>query len=113
MGGGVRHAEDKRGTPLASLLEDLDPAQRDAVATTEGPLLLIAGPGAGKTLTLVRRTLHLLTSGLAEPERVKGDETTSYADWMSASRLGSLIQATSGSFGGVGGWWRNRPGFAL
>ena len=38
------------------------------------------------------------------PERVKGDETTSYADWMSASRLGSLIQATSGSFGGVGGW---------
>ena len=46
-------------------------------------------------------------------ERVKGDETTSYADWMSASRLGSLIHATSGSFGGVGGWWRNRAGLAL
>ena len=47
-----------------------------------------------------------------ESERVKGDETTSYADWMSASRLGLLIQATSGSFGGVGGRWRNRAGFA-
>ena len=46
------------------------------------------------------------------PERVKGDETTSYADWMSASRVGSLIHATSGRAGGVGGWWRNRAGFA-
>jgi hypothetical protein len=45
-------------------------------------------------------------------ERVKGDETTSHADWMSASRLGSLIHATSGSFGGVGGRCRNRAGFA-
>jgi len=45
-------------------------------------------------------------------ERVKGDETTSYADWMSASRLGSLIHATWGSSGGVGGRWRNRAGLA-
>ena len=48
----------------------------------------------------------------AATERVKGDETTSYADWMSASRLGSLIHATLGSFGGVGGRCRNRAGFA-
>jgi len=69
----VNRATEEGGTsatPLASLLEDLNPAQRDAVATTEGPLLLIAGPGAGKTLTLVRRTLHLLTSGLAEPSEI-------------------------------------------
>lgn len=52
---------------LPSLLEDLNAPQREAVCTTEGPLLLIAGPGAGKTLTLIRRTLHLLTAGLAEP----------------------------------------------
>lgn len=44
-----------------------------------------------------------LSVAIAIAERVKGDETTSYADWMSASRLGSLIHATSGSFGGVGG----------
>jgi hypothetical protein len=63
---------------------------------------------------------HLASSGFTVPtviestdaERVKGDETTSYADWMSASRLGSLIQATSGSSGGVGSWCRNRAGFA-
>lgn len=53
------------------------------------------------------------SAGTVHSERVKGDETTSHADWMSASRLGSLIHATPGSFGGVGGWWRNRAGFAL
>jgi len=46
-------------------------------------------------------------------ERVKGDEADSYADWMSASWLGSLIHATVGSFGGDGGRWRNRAGFAV
>jgi hypothetical protein len=43
-------------------------------------------------------------------ERVKGDEADSYADCMSASWLGSLIHATSGSFGGVGGRCRNLAG---
>lgn len=57
-------------TPLPAVVEGLDEAQHEAVATTEGPVLLIAGPGAGKTLTLVRRTLHLLTAGLAQPHEV-------------------------------------------
>ena len=48
--------------PVASVVDRLDDAQRRAVAATEGPVLLIAGPGAGKTLTLVRRTLHILTA---------------------------------------------------
>ncbi len=48
---------------------DLDEAQRDAVDATEGPVLLIAGPGAGKTLTLVRRTLNILLRGLQSPRR--------------------------------------------
>lgn len=56
--------------PLPAVLADLDEAQREAVSATEGPVLLIAGPGAGKTLTLVRRALHLLTAGLAQPHEV-------------------------------------------
>jgi len=52
------------------LLRDLNHEQQLAVQTTEGPVLLIAGPGAGKTLTLVRRTLHLITSGLAKPREI-------------------------------------------
>jgi len=46
-------------------------------------------------------------------ELVKGFETRGHADWMSASRLGSLIQALVGSSGGVGRRLPNRAGFAL
>jgi hypothetical protein len=46
------------------------------------------------------------------PEHVKLGETVSYADLMSASGVGWLIQATVGSFGGVGRWCRNLAGLA-
>lgn len=69
-----------RGSPLAQLggqasvsqrvSKDLNEAQLDAVRATEDPVVLIAGPGTGKTLALVRRSLHILTSGLAEPHEI-------------------------------------------
>ncbi len=55
---------------LEAVTQGLNDPQRQAVEATEGAVLLIAGPGAGKTLTLVRRTLHLLTSGLAAPAEI-------------------------------------------
>lgn len=48
----------------------LNEAQREAVARTEGPLLIIAGPGSGKTLVLVVRTLNILLHGRAEPKQI-------------------------------------------
>jgi len=49
---------------------DLNDAQKEAIGLTEGPLLVIAGPGSGKTLVLVLRTLNLLLRRIAEPEEI-------------------------------------------
>jgi len=50
-----------------ALLEGLTPEQSQAVRHGPGPLLLIAGPGAGKTKTLVHRIARLLQTGAAQP----------------------------------------------
>lgn len=52
------------------ILDGLDQAKRQAVTATEGPVLILAGPGTGKTLTLVRRTLHIIAQELALPRQI-------------------------------------------
>ena len=52
-----------------SWLEGLNPAQRDAVTHRGSPLLVVAGAGTGKTMTLACRVAHLLAGGVA-PERI-------------------------------------------
>lgn len=47
-----------------------NPAQQQAIATTEGSLLIIAGPGSGKTFTLVERIVYLITHKKVAPENL-------------------------------------------
>ena len=55
---------------MSLMPQNLNPEQKKAVETTEGPVLVLSGAGTGKTSVLVARLVHILESGLAAPWQV-------------------------------------------
>ena len=72
-----------RKAVIAADLRRLNPMQRKAAMTTEGPLLLLAGAGSGKTTVLIQRVYNLLTYG-------RGSDSDFVPEWATQEDLDFL-----------------------
>lgn len=90
-------------------LSGLNPEQREAVETLDGPVLVLAGAGTGKTRVLTTRIAHILSQGRARPQEILSVTFTNKAAREMKLRLGQMLgQAVEGmpwlgTFHSIGG----------
>ncbi len=75
----------------APYLDDLNPAQRAAVEALDGPVLMLAGAGTGKTKALTARIVHLLNMNRARPNEILAVTFTNKAAREMRSRVGRML----------------------
>src|SRR5437762_8409859 len=90
--------------PRRDLLEDLTPEQREAVTHVDGPLLIIAGAGSGKTRVITRRVAHLISLGIPA-EAILAITFTNKAAGEMKNRVSNVMERPIRDFGKLEQRW--------
>src|SRR5512136_2633281 len=86
--------------PIIDLLDKLNPHQRQAVTAGAGPVLVLAGPGSGKTRVLTQRVAHLIANEGVRPYQILAVTFTNKA----AREMENRVRAMLGELASDGLW---------